>query len=127
MKRESLFRVYDIYKKKYLPEDVYVITNRTDFGSFGFMTKDWEDYKEGEYFYDDAQILEQSTGLTDKNGTKIFEGDIIQWQYCDFSEYLKSQVTFCDGSFTIPKDNDGDIVTCEVIGNTIDVYGLLNG
>lgn len=77
MKREILFRVWDIVEKCYLPEDVYCILNRTEFGAFGQMIKDWRDYKEGEWFYDDSQILEQFTGLADKNGVKIFEADVL--------------------------------------------------
>jgi uncharacterized phage protein (TIGR01671 family) len=109
-------------------------------------------------FYDQAldfsivrhETVGQFTGLTDKNGKKIFEGDIIHAHYAnapkaDFVE----QVAFCDGRFCslfsttdgsgkmwsalplsaphIKNDKSIYMEWCEVIGNIHDNPELLEG
>lgn len=42
------------------------------------MLKDWENYKEGEYFYENSQELVEFTGLHDRSGKEVFEGDVCK-------------------------------------------------
>ena len=67
MNREIKFKVWDIYKKVFIPNDVFAITT-SNYSYFAVMIKDWENYKEGEYMYPNAQTLVQFTSLLDKNG-----------------------------------------------------------
>ena len=80
----------------------------------------------------DPETVGQYTGMTDKNGTKIFEGDIIQFgsQRGSISEvkYLEKNSGF------LVKDKWGDwhwlysicaSTNCEVIGNIHDNKELL--
>lgn len=91
--RDIKFRAWDINKKKYIPNECWAVVS-TDFGAFGIMIKDWKNYREGEYFYSDSQILMQYTGLKDKHGTEIYEGDIVI-----FGKHIKYKVIFEDGCF----------------------------
>ena len=74
----------------------------------------------------------QYTGLTDKNGTKIFEGDIVDYDY--FGERKIGKVLFngCgyeienEGCFLCVQSADKQL-DCEVIGNIHDNPELLKG
>lgn len=84
----------------------------------------------GECYYVEPETVGQYTGLTDKNGTKIFEGDIVENQY--------TQVSFlvCLGPYTQyasgPEDRCIPELGCPerwatVIGNIHDNPELIGG
>ena len=84
------------------------------------------------------ETIGQFTGLTDKNGKKIFEGDIIQIPD-DYNEFGHNageiyEVYFCCGGFRLkPKYSKArgywleDDRTVEVVGNVFDNSELLKG
>ncbi|MCO4557215.1 hypothetical protein Si089_01781 [Streptococcus infantarius subsp. infantarius] len=83
-------------------------------------------------------ILMQSTGLKDKNGVEIYEGDIVRYECC-FESYVEEVIyddKHCNFG-TIDKDektfsfdaliSDFDVDCFEVVGNKYENLELLKG
>ena len=87
-----------------------------------------------------TDTLGQYTGLTDKNGTKIFEGDVVRISedYYDGLHYSGNEVYYSDGAFCVEYETPEYDVTSigflvregvevEVIGNIYDNPELIGG
>ena len=73
------------------------------------------------------ETVGQYTGLTDKNGKKIFEGDIVKFMHNDKEHKLP--IEYRMGQFFVGINYPIAYVrfSCEVIGNIHDNPELLNG
>ena len=69
---------------------------------------------DGFWFEVIPETVSQYTGLKDKNGKKIFEGDIVIPRYNGFSQF---PVEYNNGAYNIARYS---VSRCEVIGNIYD-------
>jgi len=112
------------------------------FGSLLFQPED--EFMHGSYIcqkisaakYDDGNLLlggfvevipetvGQYTGLTDKNGDKIFEGDILKWDEKEWGKAF-SEIVAWDYELLNMRQHDWPQF-CEIIGNIYDSPELLN-
>ena len=73
-------------------------------------------------------VLQQYTGLNDKNGNLIYEGDIVSGEFYDteyhHTETIKHEVVFNNGAYNIASSN-WHKPTLEIIGNIFETPELL--
>lgn len=112
-------------KKMYAVEGVYAYKDECTQGGEVFLQ--W--FKTSHYFPEQVELM-QCTGLKDKNGKLIYEGDIVQWgktnfavvwQSCQYA--LKKDINEKPIDFSLTSFNGKGI---EVIGNIYENKELLN-
>lgn len=75
----------------------------------------------GAVLFDDNYVVMQFTGLHDKNGKEIYEGDIIKWGvHVGAVKWINSCIVFGDGFGLFPCN-----LTSEIIGNIYENPELL--
>lgn len=114
------FRVWDK-----LDKEIYEV------GEIHWFRGEFDFIGDGITFKRDADEVElmQSTGLHDKNGKEIFEGDIVQFEDCyevsDFLYINTGIIEWCQGGFHVTNRDsvlmedllDGDSLDVTIIGN----------
>ncbi|WP_247948315.1 YopX family protein [Streptococcus constellatus] len=87
----------------------------------------------------DIETLGQSTGLFDKYGVEIFEGDVVQFEDCyiesDFLYINKGIVEWSQGRFTVTNRDsvemedllDGELLDVTIIGSIYENPELMEG
>ena len=124
--REIKFRVWDIDRKEWLKNTgnpyIFPFDGRVAMKCAGDSTGhiDKQDYSE-EY------ELEQFTGLRDKKGKEIYEGDIVRFgPYKANTETIQVPIEFHEGSFVMMREGLGYLINTRVVGEAAEVIGNIH-
>ena len=115
--RRIKFRAWSYRDKKmyYIPKDSPSVIIGSDFWTFNKNEPKDQEHLANEL----TGVLMQYTGLKDKNGKEIYEGDILSNE----DSYLKFTVEFDLGRFVAIDNKRCDIYDLKVIASQCEVIG----
>jgi uncharacterized phage protein (TIGR01671 family) len=109
MNRQLKFRIWDKKDKSFLSEE-YLKHFKVAIAWDGQNI--YQNFICGDKKVDDEVIIQQYTGLKDKNGILIFEGDLVQYNQNSNYDGINFEVTWSDVSFGwVLKSKNGDYLT----------------
>ena len=130
MPKEIKFRGKCIYPGR----DGVEIFNKFIYGDLHKRGNEWFIYCNDLWFEVDKETVGQYTGLKDKNGKEIYEGDIIKYSHKAVGE-IKREVRYKYGMYGIEGRHEGTQIPFanilgserEVVGNIYENPELLEG
>ena len=126
MKREIKFRAWDNYNNKFF-EPIYEAYNNKleelNIGMSGDLSiRDMTDSPKHESLFPSRFILMQFTGLHDKNGKEIYEGDIVM-----HNKIHSSVIKWIRGVFTFEiltlSTLPGRVILLNYLGDELEIIG----
>lgn len=116
------FRAWDVHEKKMFTNDQLIIWNGNVYANDNpelnvNNLKGWSI---------DEKYLMQSTGLRDKNGREIYEGDIVKFTLTDGFSYVTLEdgvVTYELGAFYVVVNGLAEYLISDINNNKVEVIG----
>ena len=112
MNREIKFRIWDIENKEMLKVQELDFESTFYGGRIAIRPDQYNDY-----FDTEDMILMQYTGIDDKNGKEIYEGDIVKY------ENMTGKIMFFNGSFIMSNFEETEEWELGVINEELEIMG----